>query len=121
MRLSIIIIICNTVLRIMMFEDKIKMIVDRVTKNFDPKAIIVFGSAAKGNSTDDSDLDIAIIMDSDLSEHERNVKVRVCIGAIGMAMDLLVFTPQEIEAERYDESSIISEIMKTGEVVYGSA
>ena len=105
----------------MMFEDKIRMIVDRVTKHYDPKAIIVFGSVARGDSTEDSDLDIAIIMDSDLSEHERNVKVRVCIGSIGMAMDLLVFTPKEIEAERDDETSIVSEIMRTGEVVYGSA
>ena len=104
-----------------MFEDKIEMVVSRVTEHFDPKAIIVFGSVAKGDSTDDSDLDIAIIMDSDLSQHERNVKVRVCIGYIGMAMDLLVFTPEEVEAKMYDESSIVSEIMKTGEVVYGSA
>ena len=105
----------------MMFEDKIRVIVDRVTEHYDPKAIMVFGSVARGDSTEDSDLDIAIIMDSDLSEHERNVKVRVCIGSIGMAMDLLVFTPEEIEAERDDESSIISEIMRTGKVVYGFA
>ena len=58
-------------------------------------------------------------MDSDLSEHERNVKVRVCIGPIGMAMDLLVFTPEEVEAERDDDSSIIHDIIKTGKVVYG--
>ncbi len=105
----------------MMFEDKIKMIVDRVTGKYEPKAIIVFGSVARGDCTEDSDLDIAIIMDSDLSEHERNVMVRVCIGSIGMAMDLLVFTPDEIEAEKDDDSSIISEIIRTGEVVYGSA
>ena len=49
------------------------------------------------------------------------MKVRVCIGSIGMAMDLLVFTPEEIEAERNNETSIVSEIMRTGEVVYGSA
>lgn len=60
-------------------------------------------------------------MESDLSEHERNVKVRVCIGPISMLMDLLVFTPEEIEAEKNDDSSIISEIMRTGKVVYGVA
>ena len=116
-----IIIIADNVGVTMMFEDKIKLIVDRVTENYDPKAIIVFGSVAKGNSTENSDLDIAIIMDSDLTEHERNVEVRVCIGSIGIAMDLLVFTPEEIEAEKNDESSIVSEIMRTGEIVYGSA
>ncbi len=117
----IMIIIFYDICAFMMFEDKIKTIVQRVTESYDPKAIIVFGSVAKGNSSEDSDLDIAIIMDSNLSEHERNVKIRVCIGAIGMPLDLLVFTPEEIEAEKADELSIVSEILRTGEVVYGSA
>ena len=101
----------------MIFDDKIRMIVGRVTEEYDPEAIIVFGSAARGEATEDSDLDIAIIMDSDLPEHERNVKMRACI----MAMDLLVFTPEEVDAGKNDETSLISEIIRTGEVVYGSA
>ena len=103
----------------MMFEDKIRLIVDRVTSDYDPKAIIVFGSVAKGCPTEDSDLDIAVIMDSERSIHERNVRVRKTIGPIGMAMDLLVFTPEEIEAKRNDDSSIVSEIIREGKVVYG--
>ena len=105
----------------MIFDDKIRMIVGRVTEEYEPEAIIVFGSAARGEATEDSDLDIAIIMDSDLPEHERNVKMRACIGPIGMAMDLLVFTPEEVDAGKNDETSLISEIIRTGEVVYGSA
>ncbi len=105
----------------MMFEDKINTIVERITSKYDPKAIIVFGSVAKGTSTEDSDLDIAVILDSDLSEHDRNVDVRVCIGPIGMAMDLMVFTPEEVETEKADQNSIVSEILNTGEVVYSSA
>ena len=35
----------------MMFEDKVKTIVVRVTEKFDPKAIIVFGSVARGDSS----------------------------------------------------------------------
>lgn len=105
----------------MMFEDKINTIVERITSKYDPKAIIVFGSVAKGTSTEDSDLDIAVILESDLSEHERNVDVRVCIGPIGMAMDLMVFTPEEVESEKENKFSLISEILNTGEVVYGSA
>ena len=105
----------------MMFEDKINTIVERITSKYNPKAIIVFGSVAKGTSTEDSDLDIAVILESDLSEHERNVDVRVCIGPIGMAMDLMVFTPEEVESEKENKFSLISEILNTGEVVYGSA
>ena len=105
----------------MRFQDKIDIIIERITGKYDPKAIIVFGSVANGTSTDDSDLDVAVILESDLSEHDRNVDMRVCIGPIGMALDLMVFTPEEIESEKNNQFSIVSEILKTGEVVYGSA
>lgn len=104
----------------MMFEDKINAIVERITSKYNPKAIIVFGSVAKGTSTEDSDLDIAVILESDLSEHERNVDVRVCIGPIGIAMDLMVFTPEEVEEGRTREGSIIYEVLNSGRVVYGT-
>ncbi len=105
----------------MMFEDKVELVVRRITEKFDPKAIIIFGSVAEGTSSEDSDLDVAVIMETDLPMHERNVEVRISIGLIGMPVDLLVFTPEEIEMEKDNRYSIISEIMKTGEVVYGTA
>ena len=104
----------------MMFQDKIDTVIERITSKYDPKAIIVFGSVAESTSTEDSDLDIAVILESDLSEHDRNVDVRVCIGPIGVALDLLVFTPEEVESNRADRNSIISEILSTGKIVYGT-
>ncbi len=108
------------ILNTMMFEDKINTIIEKIVGRYDPKAIIVFGSVAKGTSTEDSDLDVAVILESNLSEHERNTEIRVCIGPIGVAMDLLVFTPEEVESQRNDHNPIISEILETGKVVYGT-
>ncbi|MBE6527707.1 MAG: nucleotidyltransferase domain-containing protein [Thermoplasmata archaeon] len=104
-----------------MFEDKVSAFVDKVSKDFDPKAIIVFGSVAKGTATEDSDLDVAVILDTDLSWTERVIAIRRSLGRFGVALDLLVFTPEEIEAEKNNPCTIVSEILSTGKVVYGTA
>ena len=106
---------------VLMFEDKVDALVERVTKDFDPKAIIIFGSVAKGTATEDSDLDVAVIMDTDLSWTQRVVAIRRALGRFGMALDLLVFTPEEVEVERKNPCTIVSEILSTGKVVYGAA
>ena len=69
-----------------MFEDKVDALVEKVTRDFDPKAIIIFGSVAKGTATEDSDLDVAVIMDTDLSWTQRVVAVRRALGRFGMAV-----------------------------------
>ena len=68
-----------------MFEDKVDALVERVTKDFDPKAIIIFGSVAKGTATEDSDLDVAVIMDTDLSWTQRVVAVRRALNPSGVS------------------------------------
>ena len=104
-----------------MYEDKINLLVERVSADFDPKVIIIFGSVAKGTATADSDIDVAVILDTDLSWTQRAVAVRRSIGRFGVPLDLLVFTPEEVEAERGNPCTIVSEILSTGKVVYGSA
>ena len=90
-----------------MFEDKVDALVEKVTRDFDPKAIIIFGSVAKGTATEDSDLDVAVIMDTDLSWTQRVVAVRRALGRFGMAVDLLVFTPSLSHTPSKTPTSII--------------
>jgi hypothetical protein len=104
-----------------MFEDKVTEFVEKVSNAFNPKAIILFGSVANGTATEDSDLDIAVILDTDLSWTQRVVTIRRSLGDFGIAIDLLVFTPEEIEAERKNPCTIVSEILATGKVVHGTA
>ena len=42
-------------------EKEIKDITDQIVAKYDPEKIILFGSAARGNFTPDSDLDLLII------------------------------------------------------------
>jgi len=105
----------------MVFEDKLNEFVERISHGLNPKAILVFGSVAKGTATEDSDLDLMIIMDTDMTYYERTLAVRKCIGITTIPIDILAFTPEEIEEGRTREGSIISEVLSTGRVIYGTA
>ncbi|MDA8215729.1 MAG: nucleotidyltransferase domain-containing protein, partial [Nitrospiraceae bacterium] len=57
----------------MITEDKIEEIKDKIVKTVSPEKIILFGSYATGEATEESDIDLVVIWDSDLNPHKRNL------------------------------------------------
>ncbi|MFN4254522.1 MAG: nucleotidyltransferase domain-containing protein [Saprospiraceae bacterium] len=89
-----------------------------------PDKIILFGSYARGNAREDSDLDLAIVKKSDLPQHKRSAEFRKALRAEGrrwfFGMDILVYTPEEFEAGKRQPHSFVGEILSTGKVLYES-
>ena len=105
----------------MSFEVEIKLFIDRIVGACNPKAIIIFGSVAKGTSDENSDLDIMVILETEMTYYERMLAVRKAIGVTSTPIDILAFTPEEVNAAKDKRGSIISEALNTGKVVYGVA
>ena len=69
----------------MIGADKISEIISKIANGYKPEKIILFGSYATGNPTEDSDLDLFVIKETDLPKPDRTVQVRkICI--LGMAV-----------------------------------
>ena len=105
---------------IIMFEDEIGTIVSRITKDFETKAVIVFGSAMNDDSVPKDHLRMAVVIDTFLNLKQRGLAVRRSIGNTDISIELLVFTPEEIDAQKRIPWSLVSEIISSGKVVYGS-
>ena len=103
-----------------MFEDEMDAIIEKIVKGCDPRAIVLFGSVSKGTSTEDSDIDLMVILDTDVSYYERTLAVRKSIGVTSIPIDVLAFTPKEVEEKRDNRFSIIHEVLRTGKIVYGT-
>ena len=103
-----------------MFDDVVDGIIGKIVDECNPKAIVPFGSVSKGTSTEDSDIDLMVILNTDLSYCERTLAVRKSIGVTTIPIDILAFTPEEVEKERNNRFSIIHEVLRTGKVVYGT-
>jgi len=95
-------------------------------KALNPYRVILFGSYANGNPTEDSDLDVAVILDSDeivrtFSEwiaRQRPVSSAVMDIRYRIAMDVIVYSKAEIDYLRAEGNSFIEEIESTGRVLY---
>ena len=70
--------------------DKIKQQIVEALKPLKPEKIILFGSYAYGNPTEDSDLDICVVEKSYKSRWEEKAKIRKLLSEIKMPKDILV-------------------------------
>ena len=89
--------------------------------------IILFGSYAKGTATEDSDIDLVVILDSDEMSQlfkDRMARRRPVSRALldinrQYSMDILVYTKAEFSYLKNREDFFVQEIEETGKELYG--
>ncbi|MBC7343881.1 MAG: nucleotidyltransferase domain-containing protein [Clostridia bacterium] len=99
-------------------DSLLQEVVKRIVEAVDPQKIILFGSYAYGKSHEGSDLDILVVMDSDLPRYKRSVPIYRALAGLLIPKDVLVYTPQEIEAWKDVPQAFITTIVKKGKVIY---
>ena len=108
----------------MITKAQIEEIVQILVRECQPEQIILFGSYAFGNANEESDLDLAIVAKTHLPKFKRPVPFQKALRNGGrkwlFPMDILVFTPEEMEAWKSDSYSLIHEIVSTGKTLYES-
>lgn len=94
---------------------------DDIVREFSPLQVILFGSYAYGTPTEDSDVDLLVVMDIPESETRRHsVEIRQRIPR-RFPMDVLVRSPEEIAYRISHNDWFLREITEKGEVLYGCA
>jgi len=102
-------------------EAIIKEIVEILTEKYKPEKIIFFGSYAYGNPTEDSDIDLLIIKETDKKRRvDRFVEVKRIIfnPKIRIPISPLVLTKEEIKERLEMGDDFIEEILTKGKVLY---
>ncbi len=96
----------------------IKHVADTIVAHFDPERIILFGSQARGDAGPDSDLDIFVEMDTELRPPQRIVAIGSTFGIYDWPMDIVAYTPEEVERRRQVKWSLVNTIETEGKVLY---
>lgn len=102
----------------MIEHSKINDIVNKIALNFNPDKIFLFGSYAGSNPTQESDLDLLIIKDSDQPRYLRGFEIRKLLIGSMISMDIIVYTPKEFESEKDVKFSFINSVIKTSRLLY---
>ncbi|RPI54938.1 MAG: nucleotidyltransferase domain-containing protein [Chloroflexi bacterium] len=96
----------------------LKEITRRIVERFDPERIVLFGSRATGSSRTDSDVDLLVVMDTNRPPIQRAIEVKRACRPRFVSMDVLVKTPQEMEARLERGSFFLRQILEQGKVLY---
>ncbi len=98
-------------------DDRIELLKNKIVELEEPEKIILFGSFAKGAATEESDVDLLVITRSSLPRREREVLLTRKLFGLGVAYDLIVLTPEEVEARQRSNGPFLREILTTGRVL----
>jgi predicted nucleotidyltransferase len=96
----------------------LNQITARIVERFHPKRIILFGSHARGEAKPDSDFDLFVEMETQQRPPERTAEVLSTFGLRPWSMDVVVYTPEEVERLRNVHGTLLSVVEAEGKVLY---
>ena len=92
----------------------------KLTREFHPERVLLFGSYAHGSATDDSDVDLLVIMNHDKSRNiEQSIAMQLRVAA-PFPLDMLVKRPAEIGSRLSMNDMFLKTVIQDGRVLYGS-
>ena len=102
----------------MIRQDDILRVAKRIGDATNAERVILFGSHARGQASAHSDVDLMVIARSDLPRFKRSRELYKLFRPHPFSMDLIVYTPEEIERGRRASCSFVSRVLQEGKTVY---
>ncbi|MDO9541138.1 MAG: nucleotidyltransferase domain-containing protein [Kiritimatiellia bacterium] len=90
----------------------------RIRQIAHPRKIILFGSRARGENQMNSDWDFLVIADSDLPRYKRASPLYGALSDMLAGMDILVYTPDEVNEWRNVPQALVTTAIREGKVLY---
>ena len=97
----------------------IDKLVGDIVKSVNPLQIILFGSAARGDTGEHSDIDLLVVMPEGVHRRRTAQKLYREITGLGVPFDIVVATPQDLEKHKDNRGLIYKSALKEGIEIYG--
>ncbi len=97
-------------------DAKVRQVVEEL-KPYYPQQIILFGSAARGEMDEYSDLDFVVIKTTDQPWLDRLKTVALLCHVPG-AIDFFVYTPEEWQRMQETGSAFAEQVLRDGRIVH---
>ncbi|MEI6210472.1 MAG: nucleotidyltransferase domain-containing protein [bacterium] len=88
-----------------------------LAREFNPQRVILFGSCARGDAHEDSDVDLLVVMDQIKDTDEEAIRMRRTIPRT-FPLDLIVKRSSEVNRRAAPNGSFIRTLMEEGRVLY---
>ena len=88
-----------------------------IVRTFDPERVVLFGSYAGGHATEDSDVDLLVVMPHKGRDVEQAFEIRRTIPRT-FPLDLVVRTPEGVRRRVRQNDTFLTSIWRTGKTLY---
>ena len=102
-------------------DELIEEIVRRVLSVAKPDKIILFGSAATGKMTPDSDIDVLVVEAQANDRRSESVRISDALRGLGHPFDVIVISADWFEASKTVIGGIAYPANKYGKIIYAAA
>jgi predicted nucleotidyltransferase len=102
----------------MVTQQALQSAVKRLAESFHPEKIILFGSQARNQADERSDVDLLVITDVEGSRRAMMVAMDRALRGIGFARDIVILTPAEFERDKEIPGTVARPAWKEGKILY---
>jgi predicted nucleotidyltransferase len=99
----------------------IDTIIQRLLAVSHPDRIILFGSAARGQMTPDSDIDLLVLEKAPAQPRRHSVRLRDALRGLGYPFDVMVMATERFEETKGVIGGLAYPANKYGRVIYDAA
>lgn len=96
----------------------LEWVTEKLVSSLQPKAVVLFGSYARGEQTDESDLDILVVKENLVDKTQDVINARWALRGAGIPIDLLFASSDSLMGPK-NGSSILTQILNEGKVLFG--
>jgi predicted nucleotidyltransferase len=101
--------------------ETIKRLTELLIEAARPKCIILFGSQARGEAAEDSDLDVMVVEENVANRVGEMVRLNRLLRSLDIAVDLLVVSAEKFNYWRDTPGNVYFEAATEGKVLYEAA
>ena len=102
----------------MTHEMALEVMVERIVRGFNPLRVILFGSHARGSATEESDIDLLVVLPEVADRRRATVEIRRALGDLPVSKDIIVTTPDEIARRGHLVGSALVSALRDGKTLY---
>lgn len=95
----------------------IQKIVQQIVEHFHPQKVILFGSYAYGQPTEDSDVDLLVVMETDEKPLHAAARIAASVDH-PFPLDIIVRRPLDLEAYLAEKSVFETQMITRGLTLY---
>jgi len=99
----------------------IRKLSDNIIQLVHPFRIILFGSAARGESNSRSDIDLLVVMPEDTHRRHTAQFLYRKLKGIGIPFDLIIATPSDLEKYKNNHGLIYKTVLEEGKEIYAKS